>query len=82
MWESLRYFIVCSQELQKLGLDESADLYVCEVPVEYQAVQVLLPVLWKEHNPQVLKMINICFLCFTWNVTKIQQLVCFMIFCE
>lgn len=62
MWESLRYFIVCSQELEKLGLDETADLYVCEVPVEYQAVQGLLPVLWKEHNPQVLKMINIFFL--------------------
>lgn len=55
MWNSLPSFLVCSQELEQLGLDETAELYVCEVPVEYQAVQSLLPVLWKEHNPQVLK---------------------------
>lgn len=72
------YFIVCSQELEGLGLDETADLFVCEVPVEYQAVQSLLPVLWKERNPQVLKNF---LLCFAWNITKIQQLVC-SVFCE
>lgn len=72
--------MVCLQELERLGLDETFDLYVCEVPVEYQAVQSLLPVLWKEHGPQVLKNIHIFFpsLCFTWNVTKIQRLVCFL----
>lgn len=57
------YFTVCSQELERLGLDETADLYVCEVPVEYQAVQNLLPVLWKERNPQVLKNSHIFLLC-------------------
>lgn len=41
------------QELEKLGLGETVDLHVCEVPVEYQAVQTLLPSLWKEHQPQV-----------------------------
>uniref|UniRef100_H3D0H4 Pyroglutamyl-peptidase I n=2 Tax=Tetraodon nigroviridis TaxID=99883 RepID=H3D0H4_TETNG len=44
---------VAVQELERLGLDETFDLYVCEVPVEYQAVQSLLPVLWKEHGPQL-----------------------------
>ncbi|TWW72712.1 Pyroglutamyl-peptidase 1 [Takifugu flavidus] len=49
---------VAVQELEKLGLDETTDLYVREIPVEYQAVQGLLPALWKEHNPQLLS-------CFT-----------------
>lgn len=42
-----------SQELERLGLGEAVDLYVCEVPVEYEAVQSLLPSLWKQHQPQV-----------------------------
>ncbi|XP_072219974.1 pyroglutamyl-peptidase 1-like isoform X1 [Leuresthes tenuis] len=45
---------VAVQELGRLGLGEEVHLYVCEVPVEYQAVQELLPSLWKEHQPQVL----------------------------
>ncbi|KAM9323316.1 pyroglutamyl-peptidase 1-like [Pholidichthys leucotaenia] len=44
---------VAVQELERLGLGEVVDLYVCEVPVEYQAVQNLLPSLWKEHQPQL-----------------------------
>lgn len=44
---------VAVQELERLGLGEAVDLHVCEVPVEYQAVQVLLPSLWKEHDPQL-----------------------------
>ncbi|XP_030608142.1 pyroglutamyl-peptidase 1-like [Archocentrus centrarchus] len=44
---------VAVQELERLGLGEAVDLYVCEVPVEYQAVQSLLPSLWKEHQPQL-----------------------------
>lgn len=44
---------LCWQELERLGLDDSVDLCVCEVPVEYQAVQKLLPSLWREHQPQV-----------------------------
>ncbi|XP_071348840.1 pyroglutamyl-peptidase 1 isoform X2 [Trachinotus anak] len=43
---------VAVQELERLGLGEAVDLYVCEVPVEYQAVQSLLPSLWREHQPQ------------------------------
>ncbi|KAM4551869.1 pyroglutamyl-peptidase 1-like isoform 1-T2 [Odontesthes bonariensis] len=45
---------VAVQELGRLGLGDAVDLYVCEVPVEYQAVQELLPSLWKEHQPQQL----------------------------
>lgn len=44
---------VAVQELQRLGLGEAVDLYVCEVPVEYQAVQSLLPSLWEQHQPQL-----------------------------
>uniref|UniRef100_A0A669D2E1 Pyroglutamyl-peptidase I n=1 Tax=Oreochromis niloticus TaxID=8128 RepID=A0A669D2E1_ORENI len=44
---------VCSQELEQLGLGEAVDLYVCEVPVEYQAVKLLLPSLWKGRKPQL-----------------------------
>ena len=43
----------CSKELERMGLGEDVDLHVCEVPVEYQAVQSLLPSLWKDHQPQV-----------------------------
>ncbi|KAM7379132.1 hypothetical protein PAMP_004704 [Pampus punctatissimus] len=44
---------VAVKELERLGLGEAVDLYVCEVPVEYQAVQSLLPSLWKQHQPQL-----------------------------
>lgn len=47
---------VCSelQELKKLGLGPAVDLHITEVPVEYQAVQKLLPSLWDQYHPQVL----------------------------
>lgn len=45
---------VAVQELERLGLGEAVDLHVCEVPVEYHAVQRLLPSLWKEHQPQLM----------------------------
>ncbi|KAK7944618.1 hypothetical protein WMY93_000346 [Mugilogobius chulae] len=44
---------VAVQELDRIGLGEDIDLFVCEVPVEYQAVQTLLPSLWAEHQPRV-----------------------------
>lgn len=44
---------VAVQELERLGLGEAVELHVCEVPVEYQAVQCLLPSLWEEHQPQL-----------------------------
>lgn len=36
-----------------MGLGEDVDLHVYEIPVEYQAVQRLIPALWKKHSPQV-----------------------------
>ncbi|XP_020796561.1 pyroglutamyl-peptidase 1 [Boleophthalmus pectinirostris] len=42
---------VAVQELDRIGLGEDIDLFVCEVPVEYQAVQTLLPSMWEEHQP-------------------------------
>uniref|UniRef100_A0A3P9AHZ8 Pyroglutamyl-peptidase I n=1 Tax=Esox lucius TaxID=8010 RepID=A0A3P9AHZ8_ESOLU len=44
---------VAVQELERLGLGQSVDLHVCEVPVEYKTVQSLLPQLWKQHQPQL-----------------------------
>ncbi|MEQ2256172.1 Pyroglutamyl-peptidase 1 [Ilyodon furcidens] len=43
---------VAVQELEQLGLGETVDLHVCELPVDYQAVENILPSLWKEHQPQ------------------------------
>lgn len=43
------------QELEQLGLGESVNLVVREIPVEYQAIQRLMPSLWEEHQPQVWK---------------------------
>uniref|UniRef100_A0A8C2PZ76 Pyroglutamyl-peptidase I n=1 Tax=Cyprinus carpio TaxID=7962 RepID=A0A8C2PZ76_CYPCA len=44
---------VAVQELEKLGLGHHINLHVAEVPVEYQAVQRLLPSLWKQQLPQL-----------------------------
>ncbi|XP_039998912.1 pyroglutamyl-peptidase 1-like isoform X2 [Xiphias gladius] len=44
---------VAVQELEQLGLGETVDLYVYEVPVEYQAVRSLLLSLWNQHKPQL-----------------------------
>ncbi|XP_012729082.2 pyroglutamyl-peptidase 1 [Fundulus heteroclitus] len=44
---------VAVQELERLGLGEEVDLHVCELPVDYLAVQNILPSLWKEHQPQL-----------------------------
>lgn len=41
------------QKLKTLGLGPTVDLHVTEVPVEYQAVQNLLPSLWHQYHPQV-----------------------------
>lgn len=46
-------YLLTLQELEKLGLGESVDLLVREIPVEYQAIQRLMPTLWEEHQPQV-----------------------------
>uniref|UniRef100_A0A8B9YT00 Pyroglutamyl-peptidase I n=1 Tax=Bos mutus grunniens TaxID=30521 RepID=A0A8B9YT00_BOSMU len=43
---------IAVQELEKLGLGDSVDLHVYEIPVEYQTVQRLIPALWEKHSPQ------------------------------
>ena len=48
-----RFLCSCSQELEKLGLGDSVDLHVYEIPVEYKTVQRLIPALWEKHSPQV-----------------------------
>ncbi|KAG8594437.1 hypothetical protein GDO81_001204 [Engystomops pustulosus] len=45
---------VAVQELKKLGLGDTIDLHVYEVPVEYQTVQRLIPDLWIKHRPQLI----------------------------
>lgn len=81
MFNRFLYFTVGSQELEQLGLDETVDLHVCEVPVEYQAVQSLLPGLWKEHKPQVLKNSHIFFSHASHEMLLKVQLI-FIFFCE
>ncbi|KAM4888162.1 pyroglutamyl-peptidase 1 isoform 2-T2 [Thomomys bottae] len=44
---------IAVQELEKLGLGDSVDLHVYEIPVEYQRVQQLIPALWEKHSPQL-----------------------------
>uniref|UniRef100_A0A8C6EKE9 Pyroglutamyl-peptidase I n=1 Tax=Microcebus murinus TaxID=30608 RepID=A0A8C6EKE9_MICMU len=44
---------IAVQELEKLGLGDSVDLHVYEIPVEYRTVQRLIPALWEKHSPQV-----------------------------
>lgn len=44
---------IAVQELEKLGLGDSVDLHVYEIPVEYQTVQRLIPELWAKHSPQL-----------------------------
>ncbi|XP_075857653.1 pyroglutamyl-peptidase 1 isoform X1 [Microcebus murinus] len=44
---------IAVQELEKLGLGDSVDLHVYEIPVEYRTVQRLIPALWEKHSPQL-----------------------------
>ncbi|XP_014637030.1 PREDICTED: pyroglutamyl-peptidase 1 [Ceratotherium simum simum] len=44
---------IAVQELEKLGLGDSVDLHVYEIPVEYKTVQRLIPALWEKHSPQL-----------------------------
>uniref|UniRef100_A0A8C5LTC2 Pyroglutamyl-peptidase I n=1 Tax=Leptobrachium leishanense TaxID=445787 RepID=A0A8C5LTC2_9ANUR len=42
---------IAVQELDKLGLGESIDLKIVQVPVEYLAVKRLIPELWATYSP-------------------------------
>ncbi|NXW50364.1 PGPI peptidase, partial [Nyctiprogne leucopyga] len=60
-------------ELEKLGLRDDVDLYVYEVPVEYQTVQRLIPALWKKHSPEVIR------LCHLGSTVNVPTVVCTLI---
>ncbi|XP_061588700.1 pyroglutamyl-peptidase 1-like [Cololabis saira] len=58
------------QELERLGLGEAVDLYVCEIPVEYKAIGSLLPSLWKEHRPELVVHVGVSGLATTVTLEK------------
>ncbi|XP_042075915.1 pyroglutamyl-peptidase 1-like isoform X1 [Haplochromis burtoni] len=68
-WVAVQHW-VCSQELERLGLGEAVDLYVCEMPVEYQAVKRLLPSLWKENQPQLVVHVGVSGLATTVTLER------------
>ena len=49
---------VAVQELAKIGLDNSVELLVCEIPVIYKDVKERVPLLWKKYEPTVSIMIT------------------------
>ncbi|XP_069072886.1 pyroglutamyl-peptidase 1 isoform X1 [Pleurodeles waltl] len=57
-------------ELEKLGLGDSVDLYVYEVPVEYQVVQRIIPELWKKHTPQLVVHVGVSSMATTVTLEK------------
>ncbi|XP_061457352.1 pyroglutamyl-peptidase 1 isoform X2 [Rhineura floridana] len=61
---------IAVQELEKLGLGEDVDLHVYEIPVEYQAVQRLIPALWKKHNPQLVVHVGLSGMATTVTLEK------------
>ncbi|KAG7275266.1 hypothetical protein CRUP_034993 [Coryphaenoides rupestris] len=58
------------QELQKLGLGKKVDLHVYEVPVEYQAVQSLVPSLWEQYHPQLVVHVGVSGMATTVTLEK------------
>ncbi|KAG7319861.1 hypothetical protein KOW79_017004 [Hemibagrus wyckioides] len=57
-------------ELKKLGLGPSVDLHVTEVPVEYRAVQNLLPSLWELYHPQLVVHVGVSGMATTVTLEK------------
>ncbi|CAB1314145.1 unnamed protein product [Coregonus sp. 'balchen'] len=57
-------------ELKKLGLGKDVDLHVYEVPVEYQAVQSLVPSLWKQYHPQLVVHVGVSGMATTVTLEK------------
>ncbi|CAL8345822.1 unnamed protein product [Merluccius merluccius] len=58
-WEAVK-------ELKRLGLGKSVDLHVQEIPVEYEAVHDLLPLLWKQHQPKLVVHVGM-----SWKATTV-----------
>ncbi|XP_065434203.1 pyroglutamyl-peptidase 1 isoform X3 [Chrysemys picta bellii] len=61
---------IAVQELEKLGLGDGVDLYVYEIPVEYQTVQRLIPALWKKHSPQLVVHVGVSGMATTVTLEK------------
>ncbi|XP_063472530.1 pyroglutamyl-peptidase 1 isoform X6 [Symphalangus syndactylus] len=57
-------------ELEKLGLGDSVDLHVYEIPVEYQTVQRLIPALWEKHSPQLVVHVGVSGMATTVTLEK------------
>ncbi|XP_063146759.1 pyroglutamyl-peptidase 1 isoform X2 [Candoia aspera] len=53
-----------------MGLGEDVDLHVYEIPVEYQAVQRLIPALWKKHSPQLVVHVGLSGMATTVTLEK------------
>ncbi|XP_053524076.1 pyroglutamyl-peptidase 1 isoform X3 [Artibeus jamaicensis] len=61
---------VAVQELEKLGLGDSVDLHVYEIPVEYKTVQRLIPALWEKHSPQLVVHVGVSGMATTVTLEK------------
>ncbi|GAA6097766.1 pyroglutamyl-peptidase 1 [Tachysurus ichikawai] len=61
---------VAVQELKNLGLGPNVDLHITEVPVEYQAVQNLLPSLWELYHPQLVVHVGVSGMATTVTLEK------------
>ncbi|XP_066508311.1 pyroglutamyl-peptidase 1-like [Hoplias malabaricus] len=61
---------VAVKELEKLGLGQHVDLHISEVPVEYQAVQNLLPSLWKKYHPKLVVHVGVSGMATTVTLEK------------
>ncbi|XP_024276894.1 pyroglutamyl-peptidase 1 isoform X1 [Oncorhynchus tshawytscha] len=61
---------VAVQELKKLGLGKDIDLHVYEVPVDYQAVQCLIPSLLKQYHPQLVVHVGVSGMATTVTLEK------------
>ncbi|XP_019497551.1 PREDICTED: pyroglutamyl-peptidase 1 isoform X1 [Hipposideros armiger] len=58
------------KELEKLGLGDSVDLHVYEIPVEYKTVQRLIPALWEKHSPQLVVHVGVSGMATTVTLEK------------
>ncbi|XP_037362076.2 pyroglutamyl-peptidase 1 isoform X3 [Talpa occidentalis] len=58
------------RELEKLGLGDSVDLHVYEIPVEYKTVQRLIPALWEKHSPQLVVHVGVSGMATTVTLEK------------
>ena len=45
-WEAVK-------ELSRIGLGDSIDLIIYELPVEYETVKKIVPEFWEKHRPDV-----------------------------